>query len=146
MPNTTTYSFANAALVISHPALGQYTATGTGIGTISITPTTDRTAHDVAADGSVMISKVEGANATIALNIQQTSYFNAWLQRAFNYAVQAAPSEWAAFTATLRAPNQKLTISLKGLSFQNNPARQLQAQGQEGAWSMMAAAYATALA
>lgn len=143
---TTTYSFANTALVISHPALGQYTATGTGIGTISITPSTDRTAQDVAADGSVMISKVEGQNATLALSIQQTSEFNSWLLKAFNYAVQAAPSDWAAFSVTLRAYNQSLTVALKGVSFQNSPDQQFQAQGQQWSWSLMAGSYSTQLA
>ncbi|WP_369123497.1 phage protein, partial [Alicyclobacillus suci] len=43
------YSFADVAMALSHPSLGQYVISGEGIGTVTVTMSTDRTAHDVAA-------------------------------------------------------------------------------------------------
>ena len=52
---TTTYSFDDVDVVFTHPGIGQYVVSGTGVGSISVTMQTDKTSHDVAADGSVMI-------------------------------------------------------------------------------------------
>ena len=53
MANTTTYSFTDLAGSISHPTLGFYLFDGTGVGSVTISKANDRSAHDVAADGSV---------------------------------------------------------------------------------------------
>lgn len=139
MPTTTTYSFADCIVVISHPALGQYSAQGAGIGSITVTMSTDRTAHDVAADGSVLISKIEGNNGTISFQIQQTSGFNAWLVRAFDYLITADPSQWAQMAVTIRSVSSGSLINATGVSFQNRAELSLQAQGQQRTWNLMAA-------
>ena len=64
----TTYSFADLVGSISHPKLGIYMFDGTGVGSVTISKTSDRTAHDVASDGSVMVSKVAGNNGTITID------------------------------------------------------------------------------
>lgn len=137
--STTTYSFADTTLVISHPALGQYIANGAGLGSIAVTMTTDRTAHDVSADGSVMVSKIEGNNGTIALQIQQTSGFNKWLLNAYNYLITSPAAQWAQLSITLRSLSMGDLINANGVSFRIKPERQYQAQGQQITWQLMAA-------
>ena len=69
----TTYSFADVSFVMSHPAVGSFTFTGEGVGSISFNMANDSTVHDAAADGSIMISKILAENGAFVLNIQQTS-------------------------------------------------------------------------
>lgn len=136
---TTTYSFADVAFVVSHPSVGRYTAKGSGLGSIAVTMSTDRSAHDVAADGSIMISKIEGNNGTIALSIQQTSALNQWLTRAFNYVRTAAASEWAQFAVTIRSVSMMELINATGVSFQQIAEKPFQQQGQQLTWTLMSA-------
>lgn len=136
---TTTYSFADVALTLQHPSLGQYVAQGSGLGTITVTMSTDRTAHDVAADGSVMVSKIEGNNGTIAIQIQQTSGFNQWLLNLYNYLITASTSEWAEASIVIRSPSMGDLVMASGVSFQNRSELSLQAQGQQRTWNLMAA-------
>lgn len=136
---TTTYSFTDVAVIMNHPSLGQYIATGEGIGTITITMSTDRTAHDVAADGSIMISKIAGNNGTIAFQIQQTSEFNQWLLNAYNYLISAPTSEWAQASMTVRSTSMGDLVNASGISFQNRAELSYQQQGQQRTWNLMAA-------
>lgn len=136
---TTVYSFADVALIVSHPQVGRYVAHGPGIGSLKVTMSTENSKHDVAADGSVMVSKVLGSNGTLDIDIQQTSDFDRWLLNAYNYAYQAAPGEWAEFAFTLRSPLMGDLINGSGVSFQIRPERPFEAEGQHVTWTMMAA-------
>lgn len=136
---TTTYSFADVVLVVSHPSLGRYTARGAGLGSVTVTMSTDRTAHDVAADGTIMVSKIEGQNGTIALAIQQTSAFQQWLTRAFNYLITADTSQWAQLAVTIRSVSMMELINATGVSFQQIAEKPFQQQGQQLTWTLMAA-------
>ena len=84
MANTTTYSFTDLAGSISHPTLGFYLFDGTGVGSVTVSKANDRTAQDVAADGSVMVSKICGNNGSITIEMQQTSPLHKWLLVWFN--------------------------------------------------------------
>jgi hypothetical protein len=128
----TTYSFDDITAVFSHPSFGQYIATGTGLGSINVAMTTERSAHEVAADGSIMVSKIKGRNGTIATAIQQTSDFNKWLVKLYNYL------ERAGVTVIIRSPVMQELITLTGVSFQKLPDRPHQAQGQQITWTLMA--------
>ncbi len=86
-----TYSFQDLSFSIEHPDVGTYTANGSGIGSITIDMATERTAHDVAADGTIMVSKIAGRNGTLVLEIQQTSDLNTWFRKWYNY-LETAPS------------------------------------------------------
>ncbi|MCM3141659.1 phage protein [Brevibacillus sp. MER 51] len=135
----TTYSFADVAAVIAHPAVGQFVATGAGLGSISTTMATDRSAHDVAADGTVMVSKIKGRNGSITISAQQTSDLNKWLLKLYNYLEQAPTSEWVRTTITIRASLMQDLIRATGVSFQKLPDKPYQAQGQQVSWVLMAA-------
>ncbi|MGD8188571.1 phage protein [Brevibacillus ginsengisoli] len=135
----TTYSFADVSTVISHPAVGQFVATGAGLGTISISMSTDRSSHDVSADGSVMVSKIMGRNGNLTLSAQQTSDLHKWLLKLYNYLEKAPTSEWAAIKVTVRAPTMQDLIRATGVSIQKLPDKPYQAQGQQVSWVLMAA-------
>ena len=136
---TTTYSFEDVTVTISHPAVGQYVASGQGIGNISVTMANDRTTHDVSADGSVMVSKVRARNGQIALTIQQTSALHAWLTKWFNYLEASGADAWADRILTLRAPKMKQIKTAIGVTPQKQSDVPYAAQGQSVSWNLMAA-------
>ncbi|WP_201264982.1 phage protein [Brevibacillus reuszeri] len=135
----TTYSFADVSMVISHPSKGQFVATGAGLGSISISMATDRSTHDVSADGSVMVSKIKGRNGNITVSAQQTSDLHKWLIKLFSYLENAPTAEWAKAAITIRSTSMQDLIRVTGVSFQKLPDRPFQAQGQQVSWVFMAA-------
>lgn len=137
MATYSTYSFTDVDFVISHPSYGQFAANGEGIGEFSVSKTTDRSAHNVAADGSVMTSKIAGNNGTVAISAQQTSELHQWLQGLFNYLWQADTDEWARISVTIRAPKMKKRHLCSNGSFQKEPDTPYQSQGQTVSWNLM---------
>ena len=136
---TTIYSFADVEFIISHPSVGRYVAQAEGIGSIKVTMTTERTKQDVAADGAVMVTKVEGKNGTIALAIQQTSALDKWLRNAYDYVDTANASEWAEFSITIRSPIMMELVNAYDVSFQILPERPFESDGQQVTWNLMSA-------
>ena len=136
---TTVYSFADVTFILSHPAVGQFTFTGEGVGSIAISRATDVTQHDIAADGTVMVSKILAKNGTIGLNIQHTSDGNRFLKRWVSYITEAPTSEWALASAVLRCPAQGETVSINGISPQKRADVTYQSAGQQVTWNLMAA-------
>lgn len=139
MPNITTYSFVDVSVAISHPSVGKYLADGEGIGTINIARSNDVSAHDVAGDGSVMVSKIRVRNGSITFAIQQTSAFARWLTKWYNYLEAASTSEWADTKITVRAPKMGELTTLIGVSPQKFADKPYQANGQNVNWTLLAA-------
>ncbi len=135
----TTYSFLDLSGAIAHPALGAYVFTGEGTGEITVTMSTEKSAHDVAADGSVMVSKIAGDNGTVTIQVQQTSAIHKWLLAAYNALKIADTSQWAQMAATLRNVADGTAHLAYGMSFQKVPDKVYQAQGQKVSWVLMAA-------
>lgn len=135
----TTYSFTDLAGSISHPTFGDYLFDGTGIGSVTISKATDRTAHDVAADGSVMVSKIAGNNGTLTIECQQTSAIHKWLLAWFNVLWQLPTSEWASTSLTLRNSATGTRHIISGVSPQKEPDTPYQSQGQRVSWTLMCA-------
>lgn len=133
------YSFADVSMVISHPSYGRYVANGAGIGSITTTMATDRTAHSVSADGSVMVSKIMGRNGSHAIEVQQISALNRWLLGLYNYLEYAPANEWADIAIVLRSPTMGDVITSNGVSFQKLPDKPYQSQGQQITWQLMSA-------
>lgn len=136
---TTVYSFADVSFVLSHPSVGQFTFTGEGVGSIAISHANDMTQHDVAADGSVMISKIVTENGTIAIAIQQTSEGNTWLKKLVDYLTIAPSSEWALASGVLSNPSTGETTTMTGVSPQKRADKNYQQAGQQVTWNLMAA-------
>ncbi|MGO4496422.1 phage protein [Paenibacillus sp. 2RAB27] len=137
--STSTYSFSDSTVVFSHALFGQYVANGTGLGGITTAMSTDRSAQDVSADGSVMVSKIKARNGTASVSTQQTSELNHWLTRLYNYLEIAPTDQWASMVITIRAPRMREQETLTGVSFQKLPDVPRQAQGQQITWLLMAA-------
>lgn len=135
----TTYDFLDVSVTISHPSVGTFSMVGEGVGSISVSMTTDRTAHDPAADGSIMVSKIRARNGSVSISIQQTSYINRWLLKWYNYVEAANASVWADAKIIIRAPQMGELTTCKGVSPQKIPDNTYQAQGQNITWSLMAA-------
>ena len=134
-----TYSFAVLAGSINHPTFGSYLFDGTGVGSVTVAKATDRTAHDIAADGSVMVSKIAGNNGTVTIECQQTSAIHKWLSAWFNALWQLPTSEWASTSMTLRNTATGTRHIISGISPQKEPDTPYQSQGQRVSWTLMCA-------
>lgn len=139
MATKTTYSFLDIVGAIHSDVVGDFIFTGQGTGSITISKATDRTAHDVAADGSVMVSKIAGNNGTITIEVQQTSPLHKWLQQWFNALWSAGTSEWAATTMLIRNTSTGGSHTLTGVSPQKEGDTPYQSQGTRITWTLMAA-------
>ena len=139
MSKVTTYSFADVSFVFSHPKVGKFTFTGEGVGSISISRANDMTQHDVAADGSTMISKIVTENGTIAIALQQTSAGHKFLKKWLAYVTSAPTNEWAQASATLKHPAFGEIINMSGISPQKRADASFQSAGQQVTWNLMAA-------
>ncbi len=138
MPTSSTYSFQHVDVVISHPSFGQRIINGQGTDTITVAMATERTVHDVAADGSIMPSKVLGRNGTVTINLQQTSEAHKWLRSWYNWLESADPSQWAGTAITIRSSVLGIDVVASGVSPQKLPDLPLQGQGQKISWNFMA--------
>ena len=106
---------------------------------MTISKATDRTAHDVAADGSVMVSKIAGNNGTLTIECQQMSAIHKWLLAWFNVLWQLPTSEWASTSITLRNSATGTRHIISGVSPQKEPDTPYQSQGQRVTWNLMCA-------
>lgn len=136
-----TYSFQDVIVSFACNSVGAASSKGAGIGSISVEMSTEKTAHEVAADGTVMVSKVLGDNGNIALAIQQTSQLHKYLLSWYNYInnPSTAVSDWAAMNITITSNNLGDKTVCTGVSPQKLPTRPYQAQGQQVTWTLMAA-------
>ena len=133
-----TYSFADVTFIMSHPSVGSFTFTGQGVGSITISRSNDMTQHDVAADGSVMASKIVIKNGTIALAIQQTSAAHEWLKKWVDYMTVAPTNEWTQTTGILQSDALGVNTTISGISPQKVADAVYQQSGQQETWNLMA--------
>ena len=141
-----TYSFRDLVGVLTNPLLpAPFTIAGgnIGIGQIVIRMLTQRTEHDVAADGVVMPSYIPGANAEISIEMQQTSLLHHLLLDLYNILVTASDggdvSNWASTILNLRTILDGSGHLLSGVSFQKITDKPYAARGQKVTWVLMAA-------
>lgn len=135
----TTYAFEDVSCTIKHPSVGVVNANGEGVGSITFAMANDVSSHDVAADGTVMVSKVKVGNGTIAIECQQTSVLHKWLTKAYNYLMAANAKEWASMSIMANSPAMQVTHDCSGVSFQKRGDKPYQAQGQRVTWTLMSA-------
>lgn len=137
---TSTYSFLDLVGSIHSPVMrSDYIFTGEGAGSVTVTKSQERTAQDVAADGSVMVSKVAGNNGTVTIEVQQTSPLQKWLENWFHYLENADTSDWASTTMLLSNKSTGEDIICTGVSPQKEADKPYQAQGQRVSWTLMCA-------
>lgn len=96
MPNYgySTYSFADVHGVITIPGYGSFLLEGAGTGSITISPTTDKTQHLNSADGRIGITKVLNNAASININVQQVSPLHSFLVGAYNFLYASPTALW----------------------------------------------------
>lgn len=134
-----TYSFEDVICSFQHKGVGAASSTGAGVGSISTAMAGEKSAHDVAADGTIMISKLAGENGTIAVVVQQTSELHKYLQKWYNYIKIASASEFALMNITINSKNLGDSTTCTGVSPQKRADVSYQAQGQQVTWNLMAA-------
>lgn len=144
-PNTT-YAFKDLVGVLSNPlfpAPVPIAGGNIGIGQITIRMLTQRTEHDVAADGVVMPSYVSGANAEVTVEMQQTSGLHHTFLDLYNLLETAAQlgdvSQWASTSLSLRTILDGSGHILSGVSFQKVADKPYTARGGKVTWVLMAA-------
>lgn len=135
----TTYSFLDLAGSIAHPTYAPFIFTGKGIGSVNVGMDTEKTVHDPAADGVIMVSKIAGENGRITIECQQTSDVHKYLLGLYNYLNNAGTDQWAAMVLALRNTSDGTSHAARGVSFQKVPDKPYQAQGQKISWVLMAA-------
>ena len=137
----TTYSFKDLGGAFTHPlAIPIVFAGNIGVGQVSVAMTTEKTATDVAADGSVQVSYVAGDNGTVTIECQQTSIVHKLLLTWFN-AVNAAArsgdiSKFANASLTLRNTVDGTGHQCNGGSIPKNPDKVYAAQGGKVTWTI----------
>lgn len=135
--STSTYSFSDIQAVITHPSFSSLSLYNEGVGDMNITKANDNTVHDLAADGSVMVSKITAKNGSVTINAQQTSNLHRYLNDLFNYLESAPTDEWSQIQFDIRAPKlheQKICV---GGAFQKQGDTPYQQQGQRVSWTLM---------
>lgn len=142
---STTYSFKDLVGVLVNPVLGvsiPMVGGNVGVGQITISMATARTAHDTAADGVVMPSYQAGNSGTCTIEVQQTSLLHHSLLDFYNLCAQAADlgdvTGWAAGVLSFRTLLDGSTHVLSGLSFTKVPDKPYHATGARVTWELMA--------
>jgi hypothetical protein len=140
-----TYSFKDVIGVILHPTLAPagYQFNGQGAGEIGVSMLNERTVHEPAADGVVMISKIEVHNGTVSVHCNQNSELNNFLQGLYNGLDVADASEWALTTIYIRSIATGMTHTCTGVSPQKDPDKVYRKQGDMVTWVFMAASIVT---
>jgi len=141
-----TYSFKDLVGVLVNPLFGvslPLTGGNIGLGSVTITMTTERTVMDVAADGTVMGSYVAGDNGHIDLEVQQTSPLHHALLSLYNLCVNSANADdllpWLATTISFRTLLDGSTHVLTGVGFGKIPDKPYAAAGTRVRWALLAA-------
>ena len=134
-----TYSFLDVVGSIHCDLLDDYTFTGKGVGSITISKSTERTQHDIAADGSVMVSKIAGNNGTVTIEVQQTSPLNIWLNKWFQTLWNSKTSKWADTTILIQNTHLGTSHVCMGVSPSKEPDTPYQSQGGRVTWQLMCA-------
>ncbi len=141
-----TYSFKALTGVLQNPVFGvtvPLTGGNIGAGAFHIRMLQERTAHDTAADGTIMVSYEAGDNGEIDIEVQESSILHQQLLALYNLAVLAANNDdvsgWAATTISFRLLTDGSLHILSGVSFKKIPDKPYQAAGQKITWGLMAA-------
>lgn len=137
--NVSTYSFLVVVGSISCGLLDDYIFTGEGVGSITISKSQERTAHDISADGSVMVSKIAGNNGTVTIEVQQASPLNKWLNQWFQHMWNAKTDKWASTTIYVRNTALGTSHLCTGVSPAKEPDTPYQQQGGRVTWQFMCA-------
>lgn len=133
-----TYSFDDIDFTLTL-AGESYTMAGDGIGelTYEYLPTTST--QDVAADGSVMTSKIIARNARFNFSSQQTSALHKFFIKQFNILRDEQTEEWATGTLTITDRLNNIIIRASNVAFEKQASTTFASEGGRVQWPMVAA-------
>jgi hypothetical protein len=141
-----TYSFKDLVGALTNAAFGvNFPLSGgnVGFGSLRIAMSTERTAHDVAADGTVMPSYIAGDNGDVEIEVQQTSPLHHALLDLYNAQVTAANNDdvsgWAGTSLAFRTLLDGSEHLISGASFAKIPDKPYRATGEKITWRLMGA-------
>jgi hypothetical protein len=146
MATGATYSFKSLTGVLTNPVFGftiPLTGGNIGAGSFTVRMATTRTAHDVAADGTVMVSYVAGDNGDVDIDVQESSALHSSLLALWNLCILAANNDdvsgWAATIISFRMLTDGTQHILTGCSFDKVPDKPYESAGKRVTWKLMAA-------
>lgn len=138
----TTYSFLDLSGSIFHPKTGPFIFTGNGTGKLSIQPASERTLHEYASDGTVILVKTPDIGGKIVIQCQQVSTVNSWLLWA--YSIITSPlgddKDWGRMVMLIRDVQHGTQYNIRGVSFVSIPETNFEAEGGPVVWTLMYAA------
>lgn len=141
MPNTSVYTFEDVIVTVVSPLALQYIAEGVGLDSVSIDYANDNSEQNVAADGTVVTSKIVAQNGNVILAMQQTSGFHKWLQNWFSLHYNPlAVALWASTTIVVASPLTTQEIfRATGVSPSKRATQPFQKNVQNVNWTLPAA-------
>jgi hypothetical protein len=138
-----TYSFKDVVGSFFHPLAGtQIFAGQIGMGQFVVKNTTERSTHDLASDGTIMVSYISGAAGSFEVECQQNSIIHHFLLDWFNIittlAEQGDVANWASAAIAVRSQLDGASHLLSGVSPGKIPDKTYTAQGGKVTWNLMA--------
>lgn len=139
-----TYAFKSIVGAFTDPDVGVYTFAGQeGVKHITIVNATDRTVHDTAADGTVMVSYVSGASGAFEVECQQNSSLNQflvdWANAKFTLSENGDSTTFASAAIKVQDIVSGASHTLTGVSPLKVPDKPYGASGASVTWRLMAA-------
>lgn len=139
-----TYAFKNVVGSFTDPDVGTFTFQGQiGLKHITVKNTVDRGVLDVAADGTVMISYIAGANGGADIEMQQNSSFHEfltnWANTKFTNADNGNAENFGAAAIRLQDLLSGQTKTLTGVFPVKIPDTPFGPAGASITWSVLAA-------
>lgn len=141
----TTYSFLDLSGAFTHPSVGIIPLNGgnIGLGQVKVMMATEKTAHNVASDGTIMVTFRAGDNGSVEIEVQQTSLLHDALLNWYNTVKTAAlagnVTQWATAAITLRNIVDQTAHQISGISPSKLPDKIYGAEGAMMTWTLMAA-------
>lgn len=144
MPQPRTYSFKDTSGGFAHPLAGVFQFAGQlGVNQFSIDMTTEQSALDVAADGTVLTSAMSGDNGQLSIEVQQTSQMHQFLLRWYNLIKTLKDAgdvtNWATAAVTLRNIVDGSQHICQGVSPSKIPTKTYAKQAGNLTWVLMCA-------
>jgi len=140
----TTYAFKAIVGAFADPDTGVFPFAGQeGMKHITIFNATDRTVHDTAADGTVMVSYVAGASGAAEIECQQNSTLNLfliqWANTKFTQSETGGAANFAAASLRILDTLSGARHTLTGISPLKVPDKSYGPAGASVTWRLMAA-------
>jgi hypothetical protein len=139
-----TFSYKSVVGAFTDPDVGVYPFTGQeGVKHITLQNHTDRTVHDTAADGTIMVSYVSGASGSAEIETQQTSSLHQfllnWANVKFTQCENGNASNFAAAALKVVDLINGSIHTLSGVSPLKVPDKPYGPSGGFVTWKLMAA-------